>query len=88
MTLENVPDLTYLGYVIQETLRLNPTSVTTTPYYFEKDTKLGKLNVRANTGILVNIQGLHRNAKHWQRPTEFLPERFDPGSELSKTPSG
>jgi len=38
--------------------------------------------------MTINIFGLHRNANQWQRPTEFLPDRFDPDCELSKTSDG
>ena len=34
------------------------------------------------------MTGLHRNGNQWQRPHEFLPDRFDPTHELSRTPSG
>ena len=45
LTLEKSGDLTYLGYCIQESLRINPVSVGTSQYWFEKDTKLGNLNI-------------------------------------------
>ena len=31
---------------------------------------------------------LHKNPKEWQRPDEFLPDRFDPASPLYLTPAG
>ena len=34
------------------------------------------------------MQGLHYNGNEWQRPKEFLPERFDMSSKLSLTPDG
>ena len=37
---------------------------------------------------MVNFHGLHYNAKHWQKPYEFLPERFDKNNPLSKAPDG
>ena len=88
LTLEACSELTYMGYVIQEALRLNPAAIHTSPTQFEKDTRLGSLTVKANEILLVNIYGLHRNGKWWQRPQEFLPDRFDPSHPLAKTPSG
>ena len=68
LTLEACSELTYMGYVIQEALRLNPAAIHTSPTQFEKDTRLGSLTVKANEILLVNIYGLHRNGKWWQRP--------------------
>ena len=31
---------------------------------------------------------MHKNPKEWQRPEEFLPDRFDPNSPLYLTPGG
>ena len=38
--------------------------------------------------MLINLHGLHRNPNEWQRPHEFLPQRFDPADPLYLTPSG
>ena len=38
--------------------------------------------------MLVNFMGLHYNTDHWQRPKEFLPQRFDPSDPLYLSPSG
>ena len=34
------------------------------------------------------MTGLHLNGNQWQRPYEFLPDRFDPNHPLSRTPAG
>lgn len=49
---------------------------------------IGDLNMRAGDVFVVHIKGLHHNPKEWQRPSEFLPERWDSDSPLSLTPSG
>lgn len=46
-------------------------------YTFKKGEKFG-----------VSMMGLHFNSNEWQRPYEFLPERFDPNSDLFLTPAG
>jgi cytochrome P450 len=38
--------------------------------------------------MILDLGGLHKNKDEWQRPSEFLPERFDEEHELSKTSSG
>ena len=88
-SLDNCYDLTYMGYVMMEALRLNPPAPTTSMYEFERDTKLGgRLNVKAGENILVNMIALHRNKHQWQRVGEFLPDRFDQAHPLSRTPKG
>ena len=66
LTFDNLSELNYLGYVIQESLRLSPPATATSMYTFQKDTQLGpKLRVRANDLILVNMIGLHINSSQW-----------------------
>ena len=67
---------------------MNPPAPATSPAHFERDVKLGGIDVKAYEGLFINIIGLHMNQSQWQRPTEFLPDRFDPAHPLSKTPSG
>ena len=65
LTIETVSDLTYLGYVLQEALRLNPVANYSSPYHFPEDTRLGSLVVKAHEVIFINIMGLHLNANQW-----------------------
>lgn len=44
--------------------------------------------MRAGDIFLVHIKALHRNPKEWQRPAEFLPERWDTNNLLYLTPTG
>ena len=46
------------------------------------------MNFRKNDEFMINACGLHFNAKEWQRPYEFIPERFNPSSPLSLTVDG
>ena len=80
--------MTYVGYVVQEALRISPVAPTSSPHCFDRDTKVGSIFVKARESISINILGLHMNANQWQRPAEFLPDRFDPLHPLSKTPKG
>lgn len=78
-----------MGYVFQETLRLSPPAAVTTMTTFQNEVQLGKkLRVQAQENLIVNIMGLHLNSDHWQRPMEFLPDRFDLTHPLSRTPKG
>ena len=89
VTMDTCSEFTFLSMVISEALRLSPPVPAATLVHFEQDVQLGnKLHVKAYTALSINITAMCYNAKYWQRPYEFLPDRFDPQHELSKTPSG
>ena len=53
-----------------------------------KDVEAGFYNFKAGDILSPYILGLHFNKNEWQRPYEFLPERFDNANPLSLTPKG
>ena len=60
-----------------------------TPFTFDKDVTLAnKLTVKKGDNVQIVHWALHKNPAEWQRPHEFLPERFDSSNPLFKTPSG
>ena len=81
-------DLEYLNRVMNEALRYEPpVSVPTTVYCLD-DVQLGNYKFEKGDFIIPNFYGLHMNESEWQRPSEFLPDRFDNSNELSRTPEG
>ena len=46
------------------------------------------MNIRKGDVFEVNIASIHFDASQWQRPYEFIPERFDHSNPISLTPSG
>jgi cytochrome P450 len=87
-TLDMVQDLEYTNAVIQEGLRIGGPAAQTGSMVLEKDIDFGNLSLKKGEKISVNVLGLHHNTKQWQRPQEYLPERFLTGHELSLTPDG
>jgi cytochrome P450 len=88
LTLEACSDLTYLGYVIQESLRVNPTAPATSPAHFEKDVKVGNLHIKAYDPFMINHSQLHLSALYWKEPERFNPNRFDDSHPDSRCPDG
>jgi len=83
-------DFEYLNMCIMEGLRFQPPGGIS-PVYFDQDVTLGnkhKITVKKGDNLRVFHWGLHKNPAEWQRPHEFLPERFDSTSPLYLTPSG
>lgn len=78
-----------IGSVMQEALRFMSPAGGTTVYEFLKDLTVGKYNFQKGDKFAVVFHlGLHYNTSQWPRPTEFLPERFDPHSPMYLTPDG
>ena len=88
VTYENLQEMGYLAQVVMETLRFQTSNPTSTAATLERDSKIGKFQLKAGDVIYVNLQGLHRHRAQWQRPFEFLPERFDPASPLALARDG
>lgn len=65
----------YVEQVLQEALRLYPPVWLFSRRALQDDT-LGGHHVPAGTDIFISPYLLHRSAPHWDRPEEFLPERF------------
>jgi len=88
LTIENVGDLEYLNNVVSEGLRIQPPVRNSTPRHLSGEMKLGKYHILKDQALVVMMAALHRHSKQWQRPNDFLPERFDSADPLSLTPDG
>ena len=73
---------------MMEALRYQTPGAEGSSMYFKQDVKLGKYLIRAYDRIKVSFIGLHFNSNEYQRPREFLPDRFDSSHPLYLTPGG
>ena len=73
---------------ISEGLRFQPPGGLT-PVVFEQDVTLGnKLALKKGDCVRVLHWAIHRNPAEWQRPNEFLPQRWNSNDPLYLTPGG
>lgn len=82
-TSTSVESIPYLKLVMNEAMRLYPAF----PVLSRKtavDCQLGDYKIPKNTNVVIPIYVMQRHADNWDRPTEFIPERFaDPAAEKS-----
>jgi cytochrome P450 len=88
VTLERVQDLEYLNCVMQEVLRWESPAQNTSQFEVTEQFTMRGVTYPKGTQFNFTMNGLHMNSKEWQRPREFLPDRFNPESPLYPTPSG
>jgi len=76
VSLSDLPNLPYTNKVIQEAMRLYPPAWITDRVALEDDT-IGGHHIPKGTPVFVYINGIHNNAKYWEKPEQFMPERFE-----------
>jgi beta-ring hydroxylase len=76
-TVEDLRELKYSTRVINEAMRLYPQPPVLIRRAVEDDV-VGGFPVAAGTDFFISVWNLHRSPKLWDRPDEFVPERFGP----------
>ncbi|MCA9520139.1 MAG: cytochrome P450, partial [Myxococcales bacterium] len=76
-TLDDLPKLTYLGQVFDETLRLYPPA-----WLFARQTceavEVGGYTIPDDSTVLISPYAIHRSPEFWDNPLGFDPDRFAP----------
>ncbi len=74
-TIEDIPNLPYVDAVIKESLRLYPPAYGVVRQAL-KSCVLGGFTIPAGATVAIFQWVVHRDARYFERPSEFLPERW------------
>ncbi|XVF49799.1 hypothetical protein PTKIN_Ptkin04bG0044700 [Pterospermum kingtungense] len=74
--LDDIDKLEYLKCILKETLRLHPAGAFV-PRETSANLKLGAYDIPSNIPVMINIWAIHRDPNLWEKPDEFIPERFE-----------
>jgi cytochrome P450 len=77
---DDLPRLPYNRAILQESMRLYPpvAAISRTPLH---DDEVGAFTLRAGTYVSCVAGIVHKDARFWDRPAEFRPERFLPENQ-------
>ncbi|KAH7867145.1 hypothetical protein Vadar_029447 [Vaccinium darrowii] len=73
---DDIDQMDYLKCVVKETLRLHPPAPFLIPRELNGSAKLGSYDIPPKTRLFINVWAIQRDPKLWDRPDDFLPERF------------
>ncbi|KAG2576110.1 indole-2-monooxygenase-like [Panicum virgatum] len=81
---ENLASMVYLRAIVKETLRLHPPLPLLLPHLSMADCVVDGYTIPPGVRVIVNAWAISRDPELWEKPEEFMPERFmDGGSAVA-----
>ncbi|XP_033639200.1 steroid 17-alpha-hydroxylase/17,20 lyase-like [Asterias rubens] len=76
LTLESKSSLPYLEATVYEIMRFSSLTILGVPHAAAVDTRVGGYYIPKGTQVMANFWAVHHDEAIWDRPHDFLPERF------------
>ncbi|KAL4384707.1 hypothetical protein GQ457_15G006480 [Hibiscus cannabinus] len=76
----DVNQMEYLKCVVKEALRLHPVVPLLVPRQTTSKVNLGGYEIPPNVTVFFNVWAVQRDPELWEKPEEFVPERFENSS--------
>ncbi|KAI1845953.1 hypothetical protein JX266_008040 [Neoarthrinium moseri] len=73
---DRIGELTYLKACVSEVLRWRPTTPSALPHVLSRDERVGEYFFPKGTVFIANAWTIHRNEEEYDRPNDFIPDRF------------
>ncbi|XP_031266080.1 cytochrome P450 71A1-like [Pistacia vera] len=74
---KDINQMDYLKCIIKETMRLHPPAPFLVPRETSASAKLGGYDIPPRTRVLINVWAIQKDPGIWDKPEEFIPERFE-----------
>lgn len=84
---KHIQNCDYITYVFKEVCRLDSPGMFSIRYEALEDIKICGVPIPKGTILDMNAYGPHLDKEQWKQPLDFIPERFDPMSDMFNKPS-